>query len=130
MLTEQKHQRRSLLRAISTVSKLGRWRAREPRTHLDLLLQSSNWKGLDNGLCWLRLHLCLLPNMTLTHAFVAGLTLVLMRQTPGMVNTPVLFTSLAPTLTREFNTLEHCFAFKPCSVAMAFSKAPLVIAFA
>merc|ERR1719248_410364 len=71
-----------------------------------------------------------LPNITFTHAFVAGLVLVLIRQTPGMVNTPDFLTSLVATVTRLFKMLEQAFVFKPCSVAMAFNKAPFVIAFA
>merc|ERR1719335_2058595 len=71
-----------------------------------------------------------LPNITLTHAFVAGLVLVLMRQTPGMVNTPDFFTSVVATVTKLFSTLEQAFVFNPCSVAIAFNRAPFVIAFA
>merc|ERR1719443_1802805 len=71
-----------------------------------------------------------LPNITLTHAFVAGLVRVLMRQMPGSVKTPFFLTSLVPTDTRLFKTLEQALVFNPCSVAMAFNKAPLLMAFA
>merc|ERR1712014_376342 len=47
-----------------------------------------------------------------------------------MVNMPDFLTSLVATVTRLFKMLEQAFVFKPCSVAMAFSKAPFVIAFA
>merc|ERR1719235_942730 len=47
-----------------------------------------------------------------------------------MVNTPAFFTSPAATATRLFNTLEQAFVFTPCSVAMALSNAPFVMAFA
>merc|ERR1719408_939411 len=47
-----------------------------------------------------------------------------------MVNTPAFLTSFVATVTRLFKTLEHAFAFKPCSVAMAFNRAPFVIALA
>merc|ERR1711918_49720 len=47
-----------------------------------------------------------------------------------MVNTPVFLTSLVATVTRLFSTPEQAFAFKPCSVAIAFSITPFVIAFA
>merc|ERR1719263_353367 len=47
-----------------------------------------------------------------------------------MVNTPDFLTSLVATVTRLFRTLEQAFVFKPCSVAMAFNKAPFVMAFA
>merc|ERR1719181_1210725 len=47
-----------------------------------------------------------------------------------MVNTPVFFTSFVATVTRLFNTLEQAFVFNPFSVAIAFNKAPFVMAFA
>merc|ERR1719337_24035 len=62
--------------------------------------------------------------------FGAGLVLVLMRQRPGTANTPVFLTSFAATVTRLFSTLEQAFVFKPCSVAIAFNRAPFVIALA
>merc|ERR1711904_324829 len=71
-----------------------------------------------------------LPKIIFVHAFVAGLVLVLMRHRPGTAKTPVFLTSFAATDTRLFSTLEQAFVFKPCSVAIAFNKAPLVIAFA
>merc|ERR1711953_1315333 len=71
-----------------------------------------------------------LPKIILTPAFVAGFMRVLMRQTPGMVNTPVFFTSLVASATRLSITWEHSFCFMPCSFAIAFVRAPFVIAFA
>merc|ERR1719515_183405 len=71
-----------------------------------------------------------LPKIILVHAFVAGLVLVLMRQRPGTANTPVFLTSFEATVTRLFSTLEQAFVFKPCSVAIAFNRAPFVIALA
>merc|ERR1719504_147520 len=71
-----------------------------------------------------------LPNMVLTPALVAGFTRVLMRHKPGMVNTPVFFTSLVAISTKLLNTCAHSFVVKPCSSAIAFKKAPLLIAFA
>merc|ERR1719169_319777 len=47
-----------------------------------------------------------------------------------MVKMPVFFTSLVATVTRLFNTFEQAFVFKSCSVAIAFNKAPFVIALA
>merc|ERR1719160_2153358 len=69
------------------------------------------------------------PNIILTPAFVAGLTLVLMRQRPGMVKTPAFLTSFAATVTRLFRMLEQSFVFMSCLVAIAFNKAPFVITF-
>merc|ERR1719324_1408974 len=71
-----------------------------------------------------------LPKIIFVHAFVAGLVLVLMRHRPGTAKTPVFLTSFAATVTRLFSTLEQAFVFKPCSVAIAFNKAPFVMAFA
>merc|ERR1711924_121321 len=76
-------------------------------------------KALTTVFAGFALTLVSLPNITLTHAFVAGLALVLMRQMPGSVKTPFFLTSLVPTDTRLFKTLEQDFVFKPCSVAMA-----------
>merc|ERR1719263_872634 len=70
-----------------------------------------------------------LPNIILTPAFVAGFVRVLMRQMPGMVKTPVFFTSLVAMATKLLITSEQALCFKPCSVAIAFIKAPFVIAF-
>merc|ERR1719265_2976593 len=71
-----------------------------------------------------------LPNITLTPAFVAGLVRVLIRQTPGTVKTPKLFTSFDAMATKLLITLEQAACFKPFSVARVFMIAPFVIAFA
>merc|ERR1712146_758470 len=63
------------------------------RTHLDLLLQCSHWESLDHGPGWLRLHLHLLaeghPHTGLGGWLHSGLDAA----EPGMVDTPVFFTS-------------------------------------
>merc|ERR1711865_533188 len=69
-----------------------------------------------------------LPNIILTPALVAGFRRVLMRHTPGMVNTPAFFTSLVASATRLLITSEQAFCFKLCSVASALVKAPFVMA--
>merc|ERR1719421_2345552 len=92
-------------------------------------LSAATGKAFTTVFAGFALTLVSLPNITFTHAFVAGLVLVLMRQMPGSVKTPFFFTSFVPTDTRLFKTLEHAFVFKPCSVAMAFKRAPLVMAF-
>merc|ERR1711862_664851 len=69
-----------------------------------------------------------LPKMFLMPALVAGFTRVLMRHKPGTVNTPVFFTSFVAISTKLLNTCAHSFVFKPCSSAIAFKKAPLLIA--
>merc|ERR1719174_3659512 len=68
------------------------------------------------------------PNIILTPAFVAGLTRVLMRQRPGMVKMPFFFTSAVAIATKLSSTSEQAFCFNSCSVAIAFVKAPFVIA--
>merc|ERR1719161_1347987 len=47
-----------------------------------------------------------------------------------MAKTPVFFTSLVAMAARDSNTTEHSFVFKPCSSAIAFTMAPLVMALA
>merc|ERR1712159_848860 len=94
---------------------------------LDLLLECSSWEGLHDGLCWLCLHLGLDANIILTHAFVAGLFLVLMRQRPGRVKMPVFLTSFVARATRLFKILEQSLVFISFSVAIAFNKTPFVI---
>merc|ERR1719178_421661 len=71
-----------------------------------------------------------LPKMFLMPALVAGFTWVLMRHKPGIVKTPVFFTSFVAMSTKLLKTCAHSFVFKPCSSAIAFKKAPLLIAFA
>merc|ERR1711924_99913 len=67
--------------------------------------------------------------MILTPAFVAGLVLVFRRQSPGIVKTPVFFTSAVAIETRLLMTSEQAFCLSSCSVARAFVIAPLLIAF-
>merc|ERR1711924_93571 len=59
----------------------------------DLLLERSHWKAFTKVFAGFALTLVSLPNITFTHAFVAGLLRVLMRQIPGSVKMPVFFTS-------------------------------------
>merc|ERR1719504_327549 len=68
-----------------------------------------------------------LPKMFLTPAFVAGFTRVLIRHKPGSANTPFFLTSFVAISTRLLSTLEQVLVLMS-SVAMAFNKAPLVMA--
>merc|ERR1719213_445181 len=70
-----------------------------------------------------------LPKTLRTPAFVAGFVRVLMRHNPWIVKMPVFFTSFVAMSAMLFKTSEHTFCFRPCSVAIAFAKAPFVIAF-
>merc|ERR1711924_54966 len=87
-------------------------------------LSAATAKAFTTVFAGFALTLVSLPNIILTPALVAGLTLVLMRQMPGIVKIPVFLTSLVATVTRLFNTLEQAFVFKSCSVAIAFNNAP------
>merc|ERR1719248_224429 len=88
-------------------------------------LSAATGKAFTTVFAGFALTLVSLPNITFTHAFVAGLLRVLMRQIPGSVKMPVFFTSFVARAARLVITPEQAFCFKPCSVAMAF-----VIAFA
>merc|ERR1719222_1145330 len=89
--------------------------------HLDdLLLQSRCRAGFAA-------HFTSLPKMFLTPAFVAGFTRVLMRHKPGMLKTPVFFTSFEAISTKVLSNSELAFCFKPCSSASFLVIWPLVI---
>merc|ERR1711869_160938 len=93
-------------------------------------LSAATGKAFTTVFAGFALTLVSLPNITFTHACVAGLLRVLMRQIPGSVKMPVFFTSFVARAARLVITPEQAFCFKPCSVAMAFVNAPFVIAFA
>merc|ERR1719324_1752867 len=71
-----------------------------------------------------------LPNMFLTPAFVAGFMRVLIRHNPGILKTPVFFTSFAAISTKDLSRSELAFCFKPCSSANFFVICPLVMTLA
>merc|ERR1719275_288127 len=68
-----------------------------------------------------------LPNITLFPALVAGLTLVLILHSPWTVNSPVLFTSLAPTSARAPMSFEQTDFFRSVFAASASARPPFDI---
>merc|ERR1711988_1584036 len=64
--------------------------------------------------------------------FLAGAAfiLVLIMQSPGIVNLPAFFTSVVARLAKLSSSCEHCVFFNPLSVAKASAMAPLVRALA
>merc|ERR1719408_519900 len=97
---------------------------------MPVFFNAATGKAFTKVLAGFALTLTSLPNMTFTPALVAGFVRVLMRHKPGTVKMPVFFTSFAAMSTRLLNTLEHSLVFKPCSSAIAFRNAPLLMAFA
>merc|ERR1719326_1728313 len=90
-------------------------------------LRAAAAKAFTTVLAGLAFTFLISPKISLVQAFVAGLTLVLMRQRPGMVKMPVFFTSFAAMSPRVLRIAEHSLFFMLCSVAIAVIKAPLVI---
>merc|ERR1711904_334895 len=93
-------------------------------------LNAAAGKALTTFLAGLAATFTSLPKMFLTPALVAGLVLVLIRHKPGIAKTPVFFTSFVAMATKLLITSEQVLGFKSFSLAIAFSKAPLVMAFA
>merc|ERR1719476_485893 len=67
----------------------------------------------------------ILPKISLLPAFVAGLTRVLTMATPGMVNFPIFFTSLAAKAAKASSTFEQFDFFSSVVWAMASHMPPL-----
>jgi hypothetical protein len=70
------------------------------------------------------------PKISLFPALVAGFVRVLSLHTPGIVNTPVAFTSLAATAARLLRIFAQTVFLSSHSVAKASAMAPLVMVFA
>merc|ERR1712146_401887 len=70
--------------------------------------------------------LMVLPKASLVPAFLAGLTLVLIIQSPGMVNLPDFFTSAVARLAKLSRRSEHSFFLRPVFVAKASAMPPLL----
>merc|ERR1719478_551238 len=90
-------------------------------------LRAATAKAFTTVLAGLAFTFLISPKISFVQAFVAGLTLVLMRQRPGMVKTPVFFTSFAAMSPRLLRIAEHSLFFMLCSVARVEIKAPFVI---
>merc|ERR1712139_458897 len=63
-------------------------------------LRAATAKALTTVLAGLAFTFLISPKISFVQALVAGLTRVLMRQRPGIVNTPVFLTSFAAMLAR------------------------------
>merc|ERR1712217_270109 len=63
--------------------------------------------------------ICILPKISRFPALVAGFKRVLTMQTPGMVNLPLFFTSVAAIVAKVSSNLEPCDFFNSCFVANA-----------
>merc|ERR1740127_154560 len=70
-----------------------------------------------------------LPNIFFSVALVAGLTRLLILHMPGSVNCPTVPISLVAMPARLLMTLVACFVLISNSPAIAFTRAPLVMAF-
>merc|ERR1712066_164665 len=69
----------------------------------------------------------ILPKISLLPAFVAGFTRVFTMATPGIVNLPAFFTSVAATLARLSRTDVTSFFFISSPSAMACARPPLLM---
>merc|ERR1719191_2363317 len=67
------------------------------------------------------------PKAILTPALVAGLTRVLILQSPGMVKIPVFLTSVVARVAKLSRRPEHTFVFISCCSASVLTRAPLVM---
>merc|ERR1719191_1370380 len=67
------------------------------------------------------------PKAILTPALVAGLTRVLILQSPGMVKIPVFLTSVVARVAKLSRRPEHTFVFISCCSASVLMRAPLVM---
>merc|ERR1719183_2041120 len=65
-----------------------------------------------------------LPNAILTPALVAGLTRVLILQSPGIVKMPVFFTSVVASVAKLSRSPEQTFVFISCCSASVLMRAP------
>merc|ERR1719471_634105 len=68
--------------------------------------------------------ICILLKISRLPALVAGLTRVLILQTPGIVKTPVFLTSVAATVARVPRSFVHCDFFTSFAAASASASAP------
>merc|ERR1719323_2289581 len=75
--------------------------------------------------------ICILPKISRFLALVAGLTRVLILQTPGIVKIPVFFTSVVAIVARVPRSFVHCDFFASFAAASASASAPfdMVVAF-
>merc|ERR1712186_307039 len=95
-----------------------------------LFLSAETGKAFTTFLAGFAFTMTTFPKTSLFPALVAGLTRVLILHTPGIVNTPVLFTSCVAISARLFRICPHTLFFVSVEVDRASAIAPLVMAFA
>merc|ERR1719218_414677 len=103
---------------------------KQDRTHFTLLFKAATAKALTTVLAGLALTFTSLPKAIRLPAFVAGLCLVLIMQTPGIVNLPVLFTSLAASSAKASKAFDISDLFFSHAAANASAMARFEIDFA
>merc|ERR550514_1352509 len=81
-------------------------------THQMLFFKADTGNALTTILAGFAATITSFPNINLFPALVAGFFLVLIMQTPGIVNLPTLFTSLAPSSVKAPSTFVTSFLFK------------------
>merc|ERR1719220_2846330 len=92
-----------------------------------VFFSAATQKAFTTVLAGLAFTTTVFPNISLLPALVAGFNRVLIMQSPGMVNLPALFTSLAPTVARESRIFATSDLFMSCSVAMVSARPVLVM---
>merc|ERR1712139_99009 len=90
-----------------------------------LFLSAEMQKAFTIFLAGAAFTLMVLPKASLVPAFLAGLTLVLIMQRPGMVNLPDFFTSAVARLAKLSRRSKHCFLLRPLLRAKASPMPPL-----
>merc|ERR1719498_1668287 len=108
-------------------SKLDPWDSHGTHKSLDTeRMRAVAGKAFTTVLAGFALTLISWPKAIRVPAFVAGFVLVLMRQSPGMVKTPVFLTSLVAMAARLSKIWFTSLVFNSCSVAMSLTMALLV----
>jgi len=100
------------------------------RIHDRMLAFNATGNALTTVLAGFARTIVSLPTMILSVALVAGFLRVLILARPGMVNTPVFFTSAAPISPNEPKSLVTTLFFSSTLDASESARAPLVMAFA
>merc|ERR1712113_787100 len=95
-----------------------------------LFFKAETGKAFTTFLAGFAFTITTFPKTSLFPALVAGFMRVLILQTPGMVNIPVLFTSCVAISARLFRICPHTLFFVSVLVDRASAMPPFVIAFA
>merc|ERR1719486_417061 len=93
-----------------------------------LFFNALTGKAFTTVLAGFALTICILPKISRFPALVAGLVRVLILQRPGMVKTPVFFTSVPAMAAKLAKRPEHTFVLSSCFSEIIFTRAPFVMA--